>query len=79
VRRPLTDPRRANHFAFGMERLFSLIERQPLNVHCLFARILDEGQGHVALGDGRLVGWCDIQPSFGQAREHVGVLGMGRF
>jgi len=39
--------------------------------------LLAEGQGHVALVDGRVVGWCDIQSSFGQARAHVGILGIG--
>lgn len=32
---------------------------------------------HVALLGGELVGWCDILPAFGQARVHVGVLGVG--
>jgi ribosomal protein S18 acetylase RimI-like enzyme len=30
----------------------------------------------VAVED-RVVGWCDILPAFGQAREHVGVLAIG--
>ncbi len=31
----------------------------------------------VAKLDGRAVGWCDVRPTFGQARAHVGLLGMG--
>ena len=30
-----------------------------------------------ALLDGRVVGWCDVLPSHGQARSHVGTLGIG--
>ncbi len=31
----------------------------------------------VALRDGQLVGWCDVLPSHGEARAHVGTLGIG--
>ena len=31
----------------------------------------------VALRGGQVVGWCDILPLNGEARAHVGVLGMG--
>lgn len=31
----------------------------------------------VAVLDGEVVGWCDILPTHGEARSHVGVLGMG--
>jgi putative acetyltransferase len=39
--------------------------------------LLSDGQCHVALREGRLVGWCDIAPQVGEARRHVGTLGMG--
>lgn len=31
----------------------------------------------VALVDGQVSGWCDVLPVAGQARSHLGVLGMG--
>lgn len=31
----------------------------------------------VALRDGAVVGWCDVLPTFGEARAHVGTLGIG--
>jgi putative acetyltransferase len=30
----------------------------------------------VALADGLVAGWCDVLPTFGQARAHVGILGI---
>lgn len=32
---------------------------------------------YVALLDGVVVGWCDILPTQGETRAHVGILGMG--
>jgi RimJ/RimL family protein N-acetyltransferase len=56
----------------------SLLEASTAERSFAFYRsLLADGQGHVALVDGRIVGWCDIQSSFGQARAHVGVLGIG--
>lgn len=31
----------------------------------------------VALQDGSVVGWCDVLPTHGEARAHVGILGIG--
>jgi len=31
----------------------------------------------LALQDGVVVGWCDILPTLGEARAHVGILGIG--
>ena len=31
----------------------------------------------VALIDGDVVGWCDVLPTHGQARAHIGTLGIG--
>lgn len=31
----------------------------------------------VALVDGAVVGWCDVLPTHGEARAHVGTLGIG--
>ena len=39
---------------------------------------IDKGQPYfVALQNGQPCGWCSIQPVHGQARAHVGMLGMG--
>ncbi|MDH4191979.1 MAG: GNAT family N-acetyltransferase [Betaproteobacteria bacterium] len=32
---------------------------------------------YVAIQDGAVVGWCDILPTNGEARAHIGILGMG--
>lgn len=39
--------------------------------------IANGGGQRVALLDGQVAGWCDVLPSHGQARSHVGVLGIG--
>lgn len=31
----------------------------------------------IALHDDTVIGWCDILPAYGEARAHVGVLGIG--
>ena len=31
----------------------------------------------VALEEGAVVGWCDVLPTYGEARAHVGTLGIG--
>ena len=59
-------------------RYLAALEASPPQRSFAFYRsLIADGQGHVALIDDRIVGWCDIQPSFGQARAHVGVLGIG--
>ena len=43
-----------------------------------FRDSLDQGHPHVvALLDDEVVGWCDVLPVFGEARRHVGTLGIG--
>jgi len=43
-----------------------------------FQGILDRGSPHfVALSFGRVVGFCDVLPTHGEARAHVGILGIG--
>lgn len=32
---------------------------------------------YIALLDGVVVGWCDILPTHGETRAHIGILGMG--
>jgi ribosomal protein S18 acetylase RimI-like enzyme len=60
------------------QRYLALFEAPPAEEAFAFYReLLANGQCHVALNQASVVGWCDIQRVFGQAREHVGVLGMG--
>lgn len=51
----------------------------PLEASVAFYRSLAKaGFPHlVAEDDGRVVGWCDVTPVFGDARSHVGVIGLG--
>lgn len=49
----------------------------PEQAYAFYRSVLDEGQCHVALDVGNVVGWCDILPSFGESRKHVGTLGIG--
>jgi len=59
-------------------RYLAALEASPPERSFAFYRsLIADGQGHVALVDGRVVGWCDIQSTFGQARAHVGILGIG--
>ena len=32
---------------------------------------------YLALLNGRVVGWCDVLPTHGETRAHVGILGIG--
>jgi RimJ/RimL family protein N-acetyltransferase len=59
-------------------RYLALFEAPPSQeAFAFYRRLLAEGQCHVALEGIAVVGWCDIQPAFGQARKHIGTLGMG--
>jgi putative acetyltransferase len=49
----------------------------PQQAHAFYRGLLADGQCHVAIRDGHLVGWCDVSPQAGEARRHVGTLGMG--
>lgn len=60
------------------QRFLALFEAPPPEEAFAFYRaLITQGQCHVALQGTSVVGWCDIQPAFGQARKHIGVLGMG--
>ena len=50
-----------------MEQAFDFYRSIIANDHCQL----------VALLDGQVVGWCDVLPGLGQARSHVGTLGIG--
>jgi ribosomal protein S18 acetylase RimI-like enzyme len=59
-------------------RYLALLQAPPPERSFAFYRsLLAEGQCHVALDGTRVVGWCDIQPAFGETRRHTGTLGMG--
>jgi RimJ/RimL family protein N-acetyltransferase len=60
------------------QRYVALFEAPPPEDAFAFYRsLIAQGQCHVALVQAAVVGWCDIQPVFGQARKHIGTLGMG--
>ena len=60
------------------QRYLALFEAPPTQeAFAFYRKLLADGQCHVALQDTSVVGWCDIQPAFGQARKHVGILGIG--
>jgi putative acetyltransferase len=42
-----------------------------------YRSFLEHARPHfVALVDGIVVGWCDVQSTFGESRAHVGILGI---
>lgn len=50
----------------------------PEQAYAFYRNILTNGLcQYVALLDGAVVGWCDILSTHGEARAHVGILGMG--
>jgi RimJ/RimL family protein N-acetyltransferase len=50
----------------------------PEEAYKFYQNILAKDHSHfVAVLDGKVVGWCDVLPVHGQARRHVGTLGMG--
>jgi len=50
----------------------------PEEAFAYYRGILARGSPHfVALSSRRVVGWCDVLPTHGEARAHVGTLGMG--
>lgn len=61
------------------KRFLALTQAPPLaEAHAFFRECIDEDRPHfVALLDDAVVGWCDVLPAFGQARAHIGTLGIG--
>ncbi|WP_137922500.1 GNAT family N-acetyltransferase [Hydrogenophaga sp. 2FB] len=61
------------------KRFLAMTQAPPAEETMVFFRqILEDDRPHfVALLDGAVVGWCDVLPVFGQARAHIGVLGIG--
>jgi ribosomal protein S18 acetylase RimI-like enzyme len=59
-------------------RYLALFKAPPREEAFEFYRsLLKDGQCHVAIQEQDVVGWCDIQRSFGDARQHIGTLGIG--
>ena len=51
---------------------------EPAQMREYLQTYIDKGQPYyVALANGQVCGWCGVQPLHGQARAHVGMLGMG--
>ena len=61
------------------KRYLAMLQAPPREQTFAFLReSLSNRNPHVvALLDGRVVGWCDVLPVFGEARRHVGTLGIG--
>ena len=61
------------------KRYLALTEAPPRDEAFAFYRHSVENDlvHFVALLDEQVVGWCDVLPVFGQARQHVGALGIG--
>ena len=46
--------------------------------HAYYQSVVSGGHSHfIAVGDGEVIGWCDVLPMFGEMRAHCGVLGLG--
>jgi len=63
----------------GEKKYLAGVQVPPLESAVAYYRSLAKaGFPHlVAEHDGRVVGWCDVTPVFGDARSHVGVIGLG--
>ena len=61
------------------KRFLAFTEAPPEDAcNAFYTSIIENGWcQQVALLDGAVVGWCDILPAHGQARAHVGTLGIG--
>jgi ribosomal protein S18 acetylase RimI-like enzyme len=61
------------------KRFLAFTEAPPASeTHAFYQNILVNDHSHfVALVNGKVAGWCDVLPTHGQARRHVGILGIG--
>lgn len=61
------------------KKYLSFLQAPPFEEALAFyRRSIDNDLCHfVALQDAQVVGWCDILPTNGEARAHVGILGIG--
>ncbi len=60
-------------------RWLAYLEAPPLpRIRRFVLNGLRNGMAHyVAIDDGRIVGWCDVNPKTHETQRHSGVLGMG--
>ena len=61
------------------QRYLAFTQAPPLD-ECLafYGAIVAHGRCHVvAVEGGEVLGWCDVLPTHGEARAHVGTLGIG--
>lgn len=66
--------------AVAREKRFLAFTEAPSEEDCwaFYSSIVANGWCQmVAVLDGVVVGWCDVLPTHGQARSHVGTLGIG--
>ena len=62
------------------EKRYLAFTAAPSEKDCraFYAAIVENGWCQmVALLDGAVAGWCDVLPTHGQARSHIGTLGIG--
>jgi RimJ/RimL family protein N-acetyltransferase len=61
------------------KRFLAFTEAPPLDAAIAFYRglLACDAAASVAMLGGQVVGWCDVLPTHGQARAHVGTLGIG--
>jgi RimJ/RimL family protein N-acetyltransferase len=61
------------------KRYLAMTQAPPRDeAFAFFGNNIAKGAPHfVALWDDDVVGWCDVLPVFGEARRHIGVLGIG--
>ncbi len=61
------------------KRYLSFLQAPPFEEAVAFyRRSIDNDLCHfVALQDDVVIGWCDVLPTHGEARAHVGILGIG--
>lgn len=60
-------------------RYLAFLQAPPAEEAYAFYRSIIEHHcpGFVALASDRVVGWCDVLPTHGESRAHVGILGIG--
>jgi ribosomal protein S18 acetylase RimI-like enzyme len=61
------------------KRFLAFLQAPPLEQALAFYRhiVTNDLCQFVALEDEQVVGWCDVLPTYGEARAHVGHLGIG--
>lgn len=81
-------PTAARHFE-GLRRVLDSVAREkcylaflqappPDEAFAFFQKIVDQNLCQLlAVQDELVVGWCDVLPTHGEARSHVGILGIG--